>query len=105
MGVHPITDLLPQSGEPLLLCVSVDVGSDHKRNDVEERNPCLFRQELLRKGKGYGRRNPGDLHNWHKASSYCSSDLVPRTCTGNDSHRGKVYRVLDWRDLGESDAQ
>ena len=45
------TCLLPKSIQPLLLCVCVDVGTDNERNDVEKRNPCVLREELLGKGQ------------------------------------------------------
>ncbi len=47
--VRAVTYLLPQSSQSLLLGMSVDVGANHKRNDVEKRYPCMLRQELLRK--------------------------------------------------------
>lgn len=45
------TDLSPQSGQSLLLGMCVDVGANHKGNDVEKGDPCMFRQELLGKGQ------------------------------------------------------
>ena len=39
-----LTDyLLPQSGQSLLLGVSIDVSSNDERKDIEERNPSLLR--------------------------------------------------------------
>ncbi len=88
------TYLLPQCIEPLLLSMCVNVGADHKGDDVEEGNPCLLRQEFLGKRQCQRRCNPADLHDGHETCPNRGSDLVKGSCTGDDSHRGKVHRVL-----------
>lgn len=49
-----MTYLLPESGKPLLLGVSVDVCANNKGNDVEEWYPRLFGQEFLGESKSKG---------------------------------------------------
>ena len=43
--------LSPQSSEPLLLRMGIYVGADYEGYDVEERYPCVLRQEFLRKSQ------------------------------------------------------
>lgn len=43
------TYLLPQSSQPLLLGVRIDVCADNKRYEIEERDPSVLGQELLGK--------------------------------------------------------
>jgi len=45
--------LLPQSRQPLLLGMRIDVCTNDKGNDVEEWHPRLLGKELLRKRQGY----------------------------------------------------
>ena len=77
----------------------IDVCTDNKGNDIEERNPGLLGQKLLGKCQRQWRRDPAHFHNGHEAGSNGGSDLVksPRTC--NDRHRREVYCVLNWRYL------
>lgn len=42
------TYLPPQSSQSLLLSMRVDISPNDKRDDIEERDPCMFRQEFLR---------------------------------------------------------
>ena len=88
--------LFPQSGQPLLLGMRVDVCSDHKRNNIEERHPSLFGQEFLGKRKGQWRGNPANLHDRHETGPDRSSYLMECSRAGYYSHGGKVYRILDW---------
>lgn len=46
------TYLLPQSSQPLLLGVRIDVCADNKRYKIEERDPSVLGQELLGKRQG-----------------------------------------------------
>ena len=64
----------------------IDIGADDEGNDVEERNPSLLRQELLRKCQGQWGSNPGNFHNWHETSSNSRADLVESLGTSNDCH-------------------
>ena len=81
--------------------MGVDIGSNHKAHDVEERHPGVFGEELLRKGKGQRRSDPANLHDGHEASAHGSADLVDGARTGDDTHGGEVDDVLDGRDLNE----
>ena len=81
--------------------MGVDIGSNHKAHDVEERHPGVFGEELLRKGKGQRRSHPANLHDGHEASAHGSADLVDGARTGDDTHGGEVDDVLDGRDLNE----
>lgn len=91
--------LPPQSREPLLLSVCVDVGSNDEANDVEEGYPSGLRQELLSKGQRDGRYDPADLHDGHEAGLYRCANLVECASAGDEGHRSQVDTVLDGRDL------
>ena len=91
--------LLPQCCKTLLLGHGVDVGADDECDDVEERNPGLLWEELLREGEGDWGGDPGHLHDWHEACSPGRVDLVICAGTGDDGHRNQVDTVLDWRNL------
>jgi hypothetical protein len=91
--------LSAESCKTLLLGGRVDIGTNHKSNDVEEGDPGLLREELLSKCKRNWRGDPADLHDWHEASLPSCVDLVESTCTGNDGHRDQVHGVLDWCNL------
>lgn len=91
--------LLSQSGQALLLGVGVDVCADAESDGVEERNPSLLGQELLRKGEGDWRSDPSDTHDGHEAGTDGGTDLMPGASSGDDGHGGQVDRILDRRDL------
>lgn len=90
---------LPQSLETLLLGLGVDVGADEETDNVEERNPGLLGEELLRECERDGGGNPGHLHDWHESSLPCRVDSADVARTVDDGHGGKVDTVLDWRNL------
>ena len=89
------TYLSPQSSQPLLLGVRIDICSDDERDDVEEWHPSVLRQELLRKRQSQRRCNPADLHDRHEACLDRSPDLMEGPRASNDSHRSEVHAVLD----------
>ncbi len=97
-----MTHLLPQRGEPLLLCVSVDIGADTEGHKVEEWHPGMLWEELLRKGQGDWRSDPADFHDWHETSTDGGTDLMPGAGAGNESHGGQIDGVLDGCDLKRS---
>jgi len=94
-----------ESLQPLLLGVSVDVGSDDETNDVEEWHPGLLGQEGLRKRQGDRRGDPRDLHDGHEAGAHGGADLVERTRASDDGHAEEIYGVLDGRDLRDRVSQ
>ena len=94
--------LPPQSSKALLLGVCVYICPDYEANNVEERHPGVFRQELLGEGQGDGRNDPADLHDRHETSLDGGAHLVEGTGACNDSHGHEVYRVLDGGDLQRS---
>ena len=94
-STHP----LPQSFQPLLLGVRVDVSADDERDDVEERHPGLFRQEHLRERQRERAGDPADAHDGQEAGADGGADLMPGARAGDDGHRGEVDGVLDWGDL------
>jgi len=96
--------LLPQCRQPLLLGVCVDVGTDHESDQVEEGNPDLLWEELLRKCQGDRRCGPGYLHDGHETCVDGRANLVEGACTSNDGHGGEVDGVLDGRDLEDISA-
>ena len=73
----------------------IDVGTDHKGDDIEKRYPGVFGQELLSKRQRQGRRDPADLHHGPETYFDCSSQLVVCPCAGDEGHGGKVDHVLD----------
>lgn len=83
-----ITKLFLESGDPLLLGDGIDVGADDKGDEVEERHPCLLREELLGESEGDGRGCPGDLHDGHEAGADGGADLVGGAGAGDDGHAG-----------------
>ena len=80
------TYLPPQSSQPLLLGVGINVCTDHERDEIEEGNPSVLGQELLGKRQSQWRRNPADLHDRHEAGPDSSSDLVEGPRASDDSH-------------------
>jgi hypothetical protein len=87
--------LSPQSSEPLLLGVCVDVCADDESNDVEEGHPSSLGKELLSKGQRDGGHDPADLHDGPEASLDGCANLVECSGTGNKGHRDEVDAVLD----------
>ena len=80
--------------------MGIDVRPNDEANDVEERNPSLLREELLRKGKRDRRCDPADAHDGPEAGADGRAHLMPGACTRDEGHRREVDGVLDWRDLG-----
>ena len=93
------TYLLPQSGQPLLLGVGIDIGPDNEGNHVEERHPSLLRQELLRERQRDGRHDPADAHDGQEARAHGGAHLVEGARAGDDGHGREIDRVLDGRHL------
>ena len=87
--------LPPQSSQPLLLGVRVNVGADHECHDVEERYPSLLGKELLGKRQRDWRSDPADLHDWHEAGPDGGTDLVEGPSSGDDGHGSQIDGVLD----------
>lgn len=77
---------LPQSLETLLLGLGVDVGADEETDDVEEGNPGLLGQELLREGERDGGGHPGYLHDGHEAGLPGRVDRVDVARAVDDGH-------------------
>jgi hypothetical protein len=96
--------LSPQSSEPLLLGVRVDVCADDEANDVEKGHPGGLGQELLGKSQRDGGDDPADLHDGPETSLDGCADLVECTGAGNEGHRDEVDAVLDGGDLGRVSA-
>ena len=92
--------LLPEGSQTLLLCGSIDIGSNDEGDDVEERHPGFLREELLGKGQSQRGSDPADLHDGEKTGANGGADLVDGTGTGDQSHGGEVDSVLDRGDLG-----
>lgn len=90
---------LPEGFQTLLLGVGVDVGSNEKRDDVEERHPGVLGQEFLGKGQSQWGCDPADFHDGHETGLDGGADLVEGARTGDDGHRGQVDCVLDGGDL------
>jgi len=90
---------LSQRIEALLLGVGVDIGTDNKADQVEERHPGVLGKELLRKGKGQRRGDPANLHDGHDTSAHGSANLVDVPRTGDDTHGREVDDILDGSDL------
>lgn len=91
--------LFPERSQSLLLSVGIDICSNNKRHDVEERNPGLLWQEVLRKGERKRRGDPSDLHDGHEACFDSCADLMERASASDDCHGCQVDRVLDRCDL------
>lgn len=92
--------MLPAEGrEPLLLGDGVDVGADDEGDEVEEGDPEVVGEELLREGKADRRRDPADLHDPPESHADRSLHLVERLRTGDQSHGNQVHAVLDRREL------
>ena len=89
---------LPQCFEPLLLGMRIYVSANDERQNIEERNPSLLRQELLRKRQRQRARNPADAHDGPETRADRSTDLMPSTRASDEGHAGKVDGVLDRRD-------
>lgn len=80
--------------------MSVDVRSNHKGNNIEERHPGLFGKKLLRKGKCDGGGDPADPHHGPETSTDGGAYLMPGTGASDEGHASQVDGVLNWRDLG-----
>lgn len=93
--------LLAESSKALLLCDGVDVGTNDKRDNVEEWYPELVREELLRKGEADGGSDPGHAHHLPETDLDGGANLVVGACASNESHCHQVDGVLDGRDLKE----
>lgn len=59
----------------------------------------MFREELLCESQSQWRSDPADLHDGHEAGADGSSDLMEGPGSSDDGHGGKVYAVLDRRNL------
>jgi len=92
--------LLAKGREAPLLGDGIDVGADDKRHEVEEGQPGVLGEELLRKGKAERRRDPADAHHLPEADADRGAHLVERPGAGDDGHGDEVHRILDGRDLG-----
>jgi hypothetical protein len=90
---------LAKCREALLLCDSIDIGSDDEGDDIEERHPGVLGKELLRKGKGERGSDPADLHDGPETSFPGRMNLMNCLCTGDDGHRDEVHAVLDGSNL------
>jgi hypothetical protein len=92
--------LSPESSEPLLLGVCVDVCADDEADDVEEGHPCRLGEELLGERQRDGRDDPADLHDGPEAGLDGGADLVKCPGACDEGHGDEVHAVLDGRDLG-----
>lgn len=79
--------------------MGVDIGTDNKAHQVEERHPGVLGEELLCKGKSQRRGDPANLHDGHETSAHSSANLVDVTRTGDDTHGREVDDVLDGSNL------
>lgn len=91
--------LLSESRKPLLLGDSVDVGADNECDEVEEGNPEVVGEELLRESKADGRGNPANLHDLPESHTNSGLDLVKGLRASNQGHGNEVNAVLDRRNL------
>ena len=64
----------------------IDISPDDKSDNIEERNPSLLRQELLRKRQGERGRDPADFHDGQEAGFYGGADLMEGAGAGDDGH-------------------
>lgn len=97
------TEVLPAEGrEPLLLGDGVDVSADDEGDEVEEGDPEVVGEELLRKGKADRRRDPADLHDPPEANPDSGLHLVECLRTSDQGHGNQVHTVLDRRELRHS---
>lgn len=87
--------LPPQCSESLLLCVRVDIGTEHEGNGIEEWHPSFLRQKLLGKSQSKWGSDPANFHDWQETNSDCGPNLMKCPCTCNDGHRDKVDAVLN----------
>jgi len=71
--------------------MGVDVCANNECDNVEEWNPGMLWEKLLRKGQRERRSDPADLHDSKEARPYCGPDLMPGTGSSNDSHASKVH--------------
>lgn len=92
--------VLPAEGrEPLLLGDGVDVSADDEGDEVEEGDPEVVGEELLRKGKADGRRDPADLHDPPESNPDRGLHLVECLRTSDQGHGNQIHAVLDRREL------
>jgi hypothetical protein len=89
----------PQGSEPLLLGLGVDVRADDEGHEVEERNPHVFGEELLRESQADGRGDPSHPHDPPEAHPDGGPHLRVRLGAGDEGHGDEVYRVLDGSNL------
>jgi hypothetical protein len=93
---------LSQSRKALLLCDGVDICSNAKPDNVEERDPGVLGKELLRESESQRGSNPADLHYGHETSFPGRMDLMDCPCTSDNRHRDQIDRVLDRSDLHDA---
>ena len=79
--------------------MSVDIRPDDEGDNIEEWDPGLLRQELLRESQGQGRGDPADFHDSHESRPDGGSDLVPSSSASDDSHGHKINRILNRSNL------
>jgi hypothetical protein len=91
--------LSPESREPLLLSVRVDVCADDEADDVEEGDPGGFWEKLLGEGERDGRHDPADFHDGPEAGFNGGAHLVEGAGAGDEGHGDEVDAVLDGGDL------
>lgn len=91
--------LLAESCESLLLGYRVDVRTNHEADQVEERNPQVLGDKLLRKGEADGRNDPRDAHHLPEAYANGGANLMVRPGACDKSHRDEVHHILDWGNL------
>ena len=87
--------LSPQSREPLLLGVRVDVCTNDESNDIEEWHPSMLGKEFLGERQGNRRYDPAHLHDGHEAGLDGGLDLVVGAGAGDQGHGHEVDGVLD----------
>ena len=90
---------LSEGRETLLLCDRVDICTNEERDDVEERDPGVLGEELLRKCKRKWRGDPANLHDRHEAGLPGCMNLVEGPRASDDGHRNQIHAVLDGSDL------
>ena len=66
----------------------IDIGADDEGDDVEKGDPCLFGQELLRKGQCERGGDPADFHDGHEACFHRCAHLMVGPCAGDEGHGG-----------------
>lgn len=90
--------LFPNSSHSLLLRRRVDVGTDHKGDQVKEWHPRMRGQELLGKQQSKWTSAPRNFHNRHEPNLDSRADLMKCPRAGDNGHAREVHGVLDRRD-------